>query len=594
MFALEQKRAILEWHLARQKWLSQSWDRWESWYCGDSSSAANGDMGDYANVANEAEEFRIDTNYMYAFIDTSNAILCPSNPQVNIRAYREDLEDAAESREGLINSTFKRGGLDTKLRRAGMYTSLNGEALCKTTWRPAEQRIVYQMLSPRVVFVDHSVPWEDCRYIIEVVPYTKQEFEARLADGTFKMEDGREPSYGQIPTWMDSQFESKSAIYSSSVRDTFERILVYEFHDLTVPDVTWMIDGHKEPLKVSGRPYRYTKNPYSRLLYNENPKDHGGLPDAKLIEKSLDKLNEIDQLELMHAFSTIPKTVVDDNAVDDPEDARARLRNAAGPWDIVNAEFRDNKGPSDWLGFTQMPSQLPAFDKMRDRTEFQLEYTLGFPKQQRGAVSGADTATEVAVTDANSRTRNGARAALMKKFVREIAMNTLALYREFMPADAEVPVSGRDGHSSLLVDRVSLSFGAPGEEMTSDQMFAEEWFFDYDVSAATPSENDRSVQLQRTVPLIPIFMGDATGSVDKSALLRHLGKLADIPHSVVRKAPLPQAPQALPGQPGQPGFAGQSPTIPQGGSLPPGLDQQHEAMIPAEARGMASPPKIEV
>lgn len=590
-----QKKSILEMCLRRQESLSQSWDKWSSWFVGDDGTPDPVPDG-YAR--DSGSNFRIDTNYMFAFLDTMMAVVIPSNPQVNIRPNNDDVKDSARAREALLNSTFRRGRLDQRLRRTALFASLMGVGFIKTVWRASEKRIVYQALSPRMVFYDESVPWEDCRWLIEAVPYTKQDFEARLENKEFTLPPDKKPVYGQIPKWIDNQTDGgHRSLYNDEIHKTFERLVVYEFHDLGAQTVTWFLAGDfKEPIAHHEKPFRFVKNPYARLVFNEGPDDHGGIPDAKLIEAQQKILNELDMLELWHAYTTIPKPVVDDNAVDDPNGSVAALKNANGPGDIIRVKLKDDRPTQSWLQYTAVPAMTPAIDKMRDRVSGQISFTLGMPEYQRGEVGEAKLATEAALADTATRTRNGARQAMVKALVRDVALTSLGLWREFMPKASEVFLQGRTANSRVLVDRLELAFGDPSDELSDEQLFGEEWFYDYEIAASSPGEQDKAVRLQRFATYLQAFV--TAPNVDQARMFEELANLLGMPEIISENPAPPMMPgmpgAPVPGVPGSEGNAGVPGSPVQGNALPNGLAAAAQAALPPEATTMGSPPKMEV
>ena len=160
-----------------------------------------------------------------------------------------------------------------------------------------------------------------------------------------------------------------------------------------------MLDGVETPLFEGDLPYRYTKNPFIQLVFNDNMVDLGGVSDVRLIASSQERLNEIDTLELWHAAASNPVLLVQTGLVDAPEQIMTALRDANQPGSMVGIPGKANAPLHDLIGHTPTPQFQPSFDKMRDRATHTIEFILGIPQYSRGVVGVADVATEVALAD---------------------------------------------------------------------------------------------------------------------------------------------------------------------------------------------------
>jgi hypothetical protein len=592
--SVEHQIALIDWHVSKRDQLAPQWREVEALYCGDDPERAVDRGGVRQREQNEGDEFRLDLNYLYAIIDTSNGTLLPTNPQVRIEGHREDLFEVAEHRAGLLNGTYKRAKFAQKLRRLLMFTQLHGEGYVKTTWHEEREQPYLQVLSRWVVFVDHSVPWEDAKYVIEIVPYTKEQFQAKVAAGTFKLVEGKEPSFKSAPSAMGigiNDFE----LHAATTGPIFEWIEVFEFHDLTTGIVSHWLKGDREPLRTgTGRPYKFVDRVYHRLFLNESPKDYSGLADASLVVVHQRKLNEVDMYEMWHTETTIPKTLTNKNAIDEKENGAEALAACSGVGDVVEVSLNEGKTFQDWIGYTQVPTQLPAFDRMRERIEEQIEYTLGFPRQQRGSTVGGDTATESAIGDANAKTRNSVRASAVKELVVSVGKAVLGLYKEFLPPDINVPVQDAGG-GTVLANKVTLAL-TEDKPISDSKMFDEDWFFSWDVVAQNPSDLEKRMLLQQMATYAQILA--TFRNIDQSKVGAKIARLLDSPEFVIPPGRMPPpTPPAIPGAggsaPGLPGMGAQPGTVPTDGSLPVGLEQQAVAAAQPGMQMMGSPPKME-
>lgn len=589
----KQRKHILDIHLRYRESMSSEWDRYIAWYLGDDEqSTARYDDGYVtpAALGPSKEDFRIDANYTYALVDTMMALVVSQNPQVTVNPNRRDLRETALARESLINDTFKRDKLRMKERKIALYTVIYGHGYSKTVWSFKHNRPVTNALSPKTVFSDPTVPFEDSRYVIEAVPYTEEAFKQKVQENGWTLPDGRMPTFDRIPSWFLDPRDDR-AMYDKSIFDAFKWVVVYEFWDLERDIVSFMVEGQEQPLWSGPTPYKYVKNPYCRLTFNESPRDELGVSDIKLISRLQEQLNELDAMQLWHTFTSIPIPMMDTSAFDNPEDAVQSYARCTGPGDIARFELKGDRPISSAVTFSTTPSVVPPFQSMRDRITMLIEFVLSLPQFTRGAVGGGDTATEMGLADGAVKSKNGTRKSLLGEWRVDVAKKVLGIWKENFPADATIDLPGRGKFSEVLIDRMSLAFDETPED---NESFNEEWYYSFDVAPSSPAENDKAAMVARIVQFLPFFM--QSENVDKAELTEFIAHLISADRIISEGQPaVPGAtPGQMPGMPGVPGFSGQ-PGV-QGGQLQgQGADQEHEAKLKeGPGKQLASQPKIEL
>lgn len=593
MISADTRKKLLSLHLTKAKKANAELDTYIQWYLGEGtkrmSLALEMSLGEFQQ-GSSADEFRIDTNYVYAFIDTMMAVICPSNPQISITVNRKDKREIGSARESLANHTMRQDKLRMKSRRLAMFASLAGHGFSKTVWNFVERRIETIICHPKCVFHDPSVPFDKARYVIEAVPMTEEEFMGKVnhTDPTKKwtVPNDRLPTFDKIPSWMT---DGTQGFYDTATYEAFRWAVVYEFHDLTSGMVSFWLQDAELPLWEGGPMYTYMKNPYSKLIFNENPLDESGISDAKLIARHQERLNEVDALELWHTFTTIPICMVNNNMLENPAEFKSAMSQASGPGDMVDANLKSDLPLDGVIKWTQTPSSLPAFDNMRDRMTGQIEFILGLPQYSRGAVGKSDLATEMALADTATRTRNGTRIDLMNGWVTDVAMKYLALWKEFFPEAGNVSLPGRSPGSEVDVSRMELGFD---DKVTDATLFNEDWWFNYEVVASSPAENNKAVQIQRLEQFLPLLL---KSGADAKPLLSFVGDLLGLKHVLQFSQPMNPAlaggaPTPAGPEPGSPASQG----IPINGALPEGQDALHESMLPPGSRALASQPKMDL
>ena len=554
----KQIQGMIRTHKGKSRRERNDWDRWRSWYVSEYWGASTEQPTGSEPLGGSASEgVNFETNYPYAYIDTMIANICPQNPQMTVLARQEKLRESAQFREALINDAFRRNKLHAKLWKTAINASLCGRAFTKTVWNFRKGSAELFAIDPRFVFFDMSATkWEDIRYLVEVTVLTEAEFKGRTkakAGGStlYNKKVAEKADFEGYPTWLKDRAKNHLNEASTSV---YKWVTVYEVYDFEGEGKYYhYLDNVEEPLFAGELPFRYSRNPFSLLAFNENMMDLAGLSDVKLIQSLQERLNEIDTLELWHAHTSTPVMLVNTALADNPEDIMSALADANQPGSMIAIEGKANAPLGDIIGSTPLPAITPSFENMRNRCNQVIEFILGIPQYSRGVVGVADVATEVALADTATRTRNGRRIKQVEDILREMADKVVGLYEEFLPEDSELPIRLTDSQKVLRVTRESLKFAS--DRPSSDSPLQ----YDYEAIPYSPTENHRLVQLQKLQQYMPLLL--EAEIVDKEKLITKLLDLLQMREVLVtQQGPAaPPPPTGMPPQPGAPGMPGPLP-----------------------------------
>jgi hypothetical protein len=311
----KQVQGIIKTHRAKSRIERRNWDRWRSWYTAE-YWGSDDDRPSGSGSMVEEEDINFQTNYPYAYIDTMIANICPQNPQVTVMARQAALQPAAQFREALVNDAFQRTNLHASLWKTATNGAICGRGLAKTVWDFKRESAQIFDVDPRSVFFDMSAKkFDDIRYLVEVTVLTHEEFKARSepgADGRPSQYDpavAKKAYYGGYPTWLKDYVRDRSMVNEASL-EVYKWVTVYEVYDFEADKYYHVLEDVEDPLFSGELPYRYVRNPFVLVTFNENMTDLGGLSDIKLIASSQERLNEIDTLELWHAHTSTPVMLV--------------------------------------------------------------------------------------------------------------------------------------------------------------------------------------------------------------------------------------------------------------------------------------------
>ena len=572
----------------------REWDRYYAWYKGEfwdevnqtSSPERWGSDRDFDDSVN------LETNYPYAFVDTMISNVCPTNPQVTINAADPDLDEVAKAREKLANDFLRRNKTHSKLWDISATAAICGWGVSKTVWRAKLRRAVSILIDPRNFYWERTVPFEETSYCIEATPVKLSTFQKRQQPGPggevamYDPEVASAATVGDYPKWLSGPGDRQGVGHVSKMaRDTFKWIVVYEVYDFEDDKYYHMLLGNPQPLYESDTlPYRYVRNPYDLVVFNRDLRESVGMSDVKLIRSAQERLNEIDSLELEHAHTSIPVTMLNPSLLSDPEAAKTALTTSDAPGGVVEIEMSNNQLPlSAAVQYTATPNLSPSFDKMRDRTTGIIEFTLGIPQYSRGVVGAADIATEVSLANTSTRTRNGRRIKVLEDLVASIAKKGVGLMAEFLtpakdqdPEEFMVPVRDINSKTSELLSLAELGFDDP-------KTFEEDWWLEYEAVPYSPTEDHRLVTLQKLQTFLPVLLGNP--NINQGAFMAKLLDLLGMSELYQKSAPAaPAAPAQMPAAPPEDNIAA--------GGLPEGHGDAAEAVLPPGARQLASQPKL--
>jgi len=590
MLDKDKMKGLIETHRAKANSEQKEWDQMRSWYTSDAGDPS-GDVPQGAGSSAD-EELHMETNYPYAFVDTMVANICPSNPEVTVNARRKELHEAARYRQALINDSLKRLGGHRVLWRAATMAAVYPRSFVKVVWNFKRRSPDLINVDPRNVWYDMSVNrWEDIRYAIEVTVLTRADFEKRIRrideetgeeEGMYDPEIAEKAQFGAYPEWLRDREKDRSLVNEAS-KEVFEWTTVYEVYDFSGDGMYYhCLDEQDSPLFEGELPYRFVRNPFFLLSFNDNLSDIGGLSDVKLIKPVLERLNELDTLMLWFAQTAIPITLVNTGLVDNPEHIQSQLRDATSPGSIVSVHGKANARISDIIGHTQTPGLSPEFMASRDRCIQVIEFILGIPQYSRGVVGVADVATEVALADSATRTRNGRRMKVIYDLIGWQAQVIVGLYEEFLAEDEIMPIRLLGSHESLEVTRASMMareiLASRGENPLE---------YDYEAVAYSPTENNRLVQLKNISQYYDLMAESPV--VDQERFARKLLELLQLEDVAKDPAQMKAEQQAAQQQQQAAAQAPQQGEVPSeedtrlSGALPPGT----EPMLPPSPTGGA-------
>ena len=488
----------------------------------------------------ESDLLTTSVNLVFAIVETALSSLIPPNPAITAIARSPAHEDAVKAGEAFVNLALDACKYRKEMNLFVFDGVLYGRGIVKTTWSEKKDLPVVRTCDVRSVFFDLTARRvEDIRYWGEATLLSENEYRKRFESGMYSGEENRLAQPDVYPKWM---LPITNATVNRDELKSYQRwYLVYEIYDLEEDRVVHLLAGHEEPLMEDKLLYC----PYDLLVLNNNGEDCRGLSEIALISPNQEEVNNLLTFWLNIVRSSVPKGVFDPGGVD-AEQMQNAIQAGLGTWSPLAS--RNGKSLNENLGNFPMPS-VPA-----DAFNL-LEYTVGniskvsaLADAQRGQVTGARTATELALIEGSIRNRLASRQRRIDEVTASVADKMLFLMQKFKAQDAIVELTGHEGWHTISPDTVT------GIELA------------FKVVPYSPLESNRAVVQEQFKELYATLIQNP--NVDTRALTKVMIEVFDNPALRKHDILLPEQPPAAPG-------------MPPGAPVPPGAEAQPEALAQA-------------
>lgn len=449
-------------------------------------------------------------NLVYAIADSAVAGLLGPNPRVGVIPRNP----AADRYAGAIGSFMDWLFTVNRVRRRSALALVDA-VLCKrgifkTTWDADEDR-------PRIGTVDPSHLYfdlvardpADIRYWIEVTPLSKADMERRVEMGLYPGEALEKLRADRYPRWLVEHGRRQSA---DTVKNLDSWYTVYEYYDREEGVVRhYSVDGDVVLLE-DGLDYV----PYTLFFLNHSGVDCLGLSEVQLVLPQQQTVNDLLTHWKQCVYLQVPRTLYDSGRLSE-EDLNLAVEASAGS--LVGIMPSSVMSPDARLGnlFYEMPMpQAPeGVKEFIAREEADAAFISALTELARGHLAGAKTATEVAVMEAQLRTRLATREGHVHDALEDVARKGFWLASRYMEKPKAVRVSGNSDWTSVGL----------GELRDVD--------VDFEAVSYNPVRTNPSIVGETLGRLLPILLQLPPGIVDIVALVGELVKVSGVPAKVL-------------------------------------------------------------
>ena len=524
-----------------ERYEKKNFDKARRYYRGEFYTSRND-----VNIADGAiPSFLCSKNMIYAIADTAISSLLGPNPQVAANPRTKKSQEAVPLVNGLLEYVF-----DASKMRRRAATALIDAVLCKrgvfkVGWNEQEDRPSVRVLEPGAIFFDQTArDVDDIRYWIEAVVMPFEEFVAKVKSGKYRTDKLADIKPDRYPRWITDDYKNSDA---SSIRDAFQWITVWEYYDVEHKIVQHYVSN--ADAVVFEAPLSFV--PYSMFSLNQSGVDCNGLSEVQLVLNQQETMNDLLTHMKQIVYLMIPRILYNNELITE-EDLNKAVEAATGSF--VGISPTNSEGLRS-LGalFYEMPMpQVPVgVENFINRQEADAAFISALAEAARGQVAGARTATEMAIIDAQMRTRLATREGHINTALEDVAQKCFYLAKKHMKKAKLVQVAGREGWEEVSIQHLT------DVEVT------------FKMVSYNPIRQNPSVMSETLLKLLPVLAQDP--NINKRMLIEELVNSVGLPARLLVPEEELKAQEEAMMQQMMAAQGAQGAPAPQGPGLPAGL-----------------------
>lgn len=413
-----------------------------------------GDMSDLGPGGTAPTDIQLqrevaDKNLIYPIADAALSSLLGSNPQVAATPNTPESEAVIDSVNAYIAWALDTNRFRSRAAVALIDSVLGKRGNFKTAWDAASDKPIVRNVDPSALFFDPLArEQDDIGYWLEAVAMPRSQFKKMLKEGIYTIPKGKEIRSDRYPTWM---MDTAKAERQKSLQSLRPYVTVWEFYDRDADKVIHYVKSAGAVVLKDGMDYV----PYDTFSLNHSGVDCRGISEVQLVLSQQICINDLLTLLKAIVYRSIPKTAYDAGKYTEETIATGARANLGSfvPFKSLDVGSPDSRLESAFfeIPYPQVPSALLEFIA---RLEQDAAYISALLEAQRGQVSGAKTATEMSIIEAQLNTRLEARRANFHAAAEGVAQKMLYLAKRHMRADRKLRI-GQGQWASVSIDTLA-------------------------------------------------------------------------------------------------------------------------------------------
>lgn len=466
----------LKYYKANEK---KSFDKARRFYRGSFWSVKD---STFAETDSMSKSLLCSKNLIYAIADTAVSALLGPNPQVGANPRSEASQEVAPAVNGLMEWTFKSNRMRRRAATALIDAVLCKRGIFKTGWDVVNDRPKITVVDPTNLFFDLTVrDVDDIRYWLEATVIPWEEFQRRIESGQYKGKNLDDVKPDRYPKWMLGDSERSNA---DSVRDSFKWITVWEYYNRETGKMQHYIKQANTIVFEDQIDYI----PYSMFSLNQSGVDCAGLSEVQLVLNQQETVNDLLTHWKQITYLMIPRILYDAGRISE-EDLNKAVESSTGSFVGIAPENSEALRTLATLFYEMpMPNAPVGVKEFIMRQEDDAAFISALAEAARGQVTGARTATEMAIIDAQMRTRLATREGHINDAMEDVAAKAFYLSRKYMSEPKMVRVAGGRKWQSVSLETIR------DVEM------------DFEMVSYNPIKQNPSVMAETLMQLIPFLM----------------------------------------------------------------------------------------
>jgi hypothetical protein len=506
----------------------------------------------------ESDMMVTSVNLVFAIAETALSTLIPAHPAITALARSPAREDQVKASEAYVNLALDASDYRDEQELFVLDAVILGRGLVKTTWNAELDMPQARACDPRSVWFDLTTRRpKDIRYWIEARLLGEDEYAKQAADLEYaSWGQNREPD--SYPKWMIPEVGDRAN--RDTLRNFQKWILMYEVYDIETGKVHHMLPGEEQPVMTDSLVYC----PYDLLTLNKNGKDCRGLSEIALISPNQEEINNLLTYWLNIVRSCVPKGTYDPGTIDEKQFAAAVQ---AGPNTWSPLKTTGKRSLSESIVPFPMPQVPPDALSLLDKSWNNVTIVSALAEAQRGQVTGARTATELALIEGQLRNRLSSRQKRIDRVTAAVAQKMLLLMQKYKTKAEVLQITGQDGWQPIKPSTLRGIQAA------------------FEVVPYSPMESNRAVVQEQFKDLLQYLMKNP--KVDQTQLLRATVDIFDNPalrryNIIAEQAAEAPGGEPAPAQPVDPAALAAAAGIPSSpAALPPGMQEMADAQLQA-------------
>mgnify|MGYP003134397917 CR=1 FL=1 len=446
-------------------------------------------------------------NLIYAIADTAISALLGPNPQVAANPRTPGSQDAAPAVNGLMEYIFDVNKLRRRAATALIDSVLCKRGIFKTGWDSEKDTPIIKVVNPSTLFFDLTVrDADDIRYWLEATVLPWEEFKRRVKTGQYQSDRINEVQPDRYPKWM---LGDRGYDQADSVRDAFQWVTVWEYYDRETNKVVHYIRRADQVVFKSTIDYI----PYSMFSLNQSGIDCLGLSEVQLVLNQQETVNDLLTHMKQITYLMIPRILYDSGRISE-EDLNKAVEASTGAFIGINPENSEALRTLATLFYEMpMPQNPVGVKEFAARQEDDAAFISALAEAARGQVTGARTATEMAIVDAQMRTRLATREGHINTAIEDVASKAFYLCRKYTQTAKMVRIAGSRGWQEI--DLATLA----DIEMT------------FSMVSYNPIRQNPSVLAETMVQMMPLLLQDP--NINTRRLIEEVVRGLGLPQSIV-------------------------------------------------------------